>query len=210
MGILKCYLGSFVFFSNSFNSHPEKYFPARPGLSPQSVVIQRLGEEVLLFLRAEPSSWFLGPGHLGFPCLSTTLSWCRQRTARAWQFVPLWQMVGEGSLQNRLKIVLPRRTFTNINELLCATIQTLWPLKNPFSPLKRAPAASGSCGSPQLSWGFFAHPRLVCYSVLDQLAFSMTLNPGSDPGFPPFPFGELLSLRFWDLVCELERGCSPG
>lgn len=111
----------------------------------------------------------------------------RWRTARAWQFVPLWQMVGEGSLQNRPKIVLPRRTFTNINELLCATIQTLWLLKNPFSPLKRAPAASGSCGSPQLSQGLFAHPRLVCYSVLDQLAFSMTLNPGSDPGFSLCP-----------------------
>lgn len=99
-------------------------------------------------------------------------------------------MVGEGNLQNRPKIVpAMQRPFPIINALLCATIQTLWLLKNPFSSLKRAPAASGSCGNPQLSQGLFAYPRLVCYSVLDQFAFSMTPNLGSDPGFPLCPLG---------------------
>lgn len=54
ISIFNCHRGSSVFFSNSFNPHPEKGSPAGPGLSPQSVVscIQRLGGEVSLFLRA--------------------------------------------------------------------------------------------------------------------------------------------------------------
>lgn len=143
-----------------------------PSLSPQSSVssIQRLGGKDSSSFRAGFSSWCLGPGHLGSLVCQQPPSWHRPGTAGAWQFVPLWQMVGEGSLQNRPKIVpATQRSFT-INALLCATIQTLWLLRNPFSSLRRAPAASGSCGNPHLSQGLFAHPRLVCYTVLDQLA----------------------------------------
>jgi hypothetical protein len=66
-------------------------------------------------------------------------------------FVPLWQMIGGGSRRNRPKIVPAAQTF-RLHQCtpLCNNTNFVVAEKSIFSPLKRAPAASGPSGGPQL------------------------------------------------------------
>lgn len=93
---------------------------------------------------------------------------------------------------------LLRRPCAAINAPLCATIQTLWLLKNPFFPLEKS-----SCGE-RLLWLPTA-PRLPPLSLLPTLdssallgrfAFSLTLRLGQPPGLLLAPLGTVIP-RFW-------------
>lgn len=66
-------------------------------------------------------------------------------------FAPLWQMVDVGSRRNRPKIVPATQTFRRHQcTPLCNNTNFVAAEKSLFSPLKRAPAASGSFGRGQL------------------------------------------------------------
>lgn len=153
-------------------------------------------------------SWLLGVGRLGPQCLSTT----HESGARLGTVGVLavrdclcpsgkWSEEGAGKTDPRLS--LPRRPFAVINAPLCATIQTLWLLKNPFFPLEKS-----SCGE-QLPWQPTA-PRLPppCSGPLG--------SPGPGPSLlspcplacdkgSHLPFQVPSSLRFWvSGPCEWE------
>lgn len=144
-----------------------------------------------MFLRAGLSSWFLGPGHLGSPCLSTTLSWCRQGAGGAWQFVPLWQMVGEGSLQNRPKIVPATQTFHHHQcTPLCNNTNFVAAEKSIF-PLEKS-----SCGK-RLLWQPTALIGPLC---LPQASLLLC------PGPACFLHDPQLWVRPWVFPCSLGGG----
>lgn len=96
----------------------------------------------------------LAPGarRLAPRCLSATSEPVpdeRQGLGGRGLFVPLWQMVGAGSRRNRLEIVSATQTFRRDQcTPLCNNTNFVAAEKSIFSPLKRAPAASGSSGGP--------------------------------------------------------------